>query len=417
VARASRFLERWAVQALLGLVVVLGVVAGLWSSGIVRSGTAATSGVSNWPLVVALGLVTAALVAVLWQVPGYGRKALLGVVAGVFVIAALFVDAELWRVLLTEAGAFAAVALLFVAGAPQVAKRAYLSAAIVSAAALITAVVLLDNGPASLVVTLVIVGFSVKLALVPVYLWLPAMSEKAPAPLVGLVIAVVDGVAFAELVMLRAQAGWLFQPMWLWVVIALLSAVIGAAGALAQTDVKRMLAFLAVTGAGFLVLGVAVGGTLGVAGAAAGAVADALSVGLLFLALAGAERDGPVRLSSRGLARRHPLAGAGFVLGSLAVIGVPFTPGFAGHWRVYKVALDVGWPCLAGLVVATILSLLAFSRVIALVWWGGAQDEPPLPADQPPAVPVLRGEPVVITVAIVTLMAAVLATGVVPWLL
>ena len=417
VARASRFLERWASLVLVGLVVVLGVVAGLWSSGVVRGGPATTSGVSVWPLVIAVGLVTALLGAVLWHVERYGNKALLGVLAGVLVIAALFVNNELIRVLLTEAGAFAAVVLLFVAGAPKIARRAFLTAAIVSAACLIAAVSLLDQAPAALVVALVIVGFSVKLALVPVYLWLPAMSEKTPAPMVGLIIAVVDGVAFAELIMLRTQSAWLFQPVWLWVAIALLSAITGAAGALAQTDLKRMLAFAAVTGAAFLVLGLAIGGELGVAGASAGAVADTLSIALLFIAVAGAERDGPLLLSSRGLARRHPLAGAGFVLGSLAVLGVPFTPGFAGHWRVYTVALNFNWPVLVVLVVATILLLLTFSRVIAQVWWGGAGDEPALPADQPPLVPVLRGEPAVITTAIVTLIVAVLATGLLPGLL
>jgi NADH:ubiquinone oxidoreductase subunit 2 (subunit N) len=95
-------------------------------------------------------------------------------------------------------------------------------------------------------------------------------------------------------------------------------------------------------------------------------------------------------------------------------LGVPFTAGFAGHWRLYATALDAGWPLLTALIVATILSVLAYVRVIALVWWGGEADAVPVAHDQVRSVSVWAGEPPPLTVAIVVLLAAVLVAGVLP---
>jgi multicomponent Na+:H+ antiporter subunit D len=274
---------------------------------------------------------------------------------------------------------------------------------------------LIGTAPAALVLALLLAGFAVKLALVPAFVWLPAMAKRTPAALLGVIVAVVDVAAFAELIALRQTAAWLFQPAWPWLALAVLSAIGGAGLALAQTDLKRMLAFSTVTGSGFLVLGVTLAGPFGLLGAAAGAAADALAKGLLFASLATAEADGsPLTLASRGLARRHPLASAGFVAGSLAALGIPFTAGWAGHWRIYATAYAAGWPYLAVLVIATILSMLAYVRVIALVWWGGEDATADLASADLPARSVWASEPLPLAVAIALLTVAVIAAGVFP---
>ena len=287
-----------------------------------------------------------------------------------------------------------------------------------SAAALIIATLLLNNGPAGLVLALFIGGFALKLALVPTYLWLPKVAERTPAVLVGIIVAVVDVTAFAELIALRHAAAWLFVPTWPWLALALLSAIGGAGLALAQTDVKRMLAFSTITDLGFLTLGVALAGQLGLTGAVMGAAAHTLAKSLLFASVAGAERDAPVTLASRGLAARHPLAAAGFVAGALGALGVWPTIGYAGHWRLYETAYAGSWVYLAVLVVAAALSVLAYARVIALCWWG---PEPTIDTRRATA-PELRGsvwrsEALPLTVVMVVLIVVVLAVGVWPRLL
>jgi len=262
----------------------------------------------------------------------------------------------------------------------------------------------------------------VKLALVPAYLWLPAMARRTPAALVGLIVAVVDVAAFAELIALRQHSAWLFAPTWPWVALGLLSAIGGAGLALAQSDVKRMLAFSTVTGAGFIVLGVALGGEFGLAGASAAAAADALAMGLLFASVAGGESDGPLTLSSRGVARAHPLASAGFLIGAVAALGIPFTAGWAGHWRLYATAYTAGPAALTVVIVATVLSMLAYVRVIALVWWGEgdaatAAGTLPPDGDAAPHRSVWASEPAALAASLALLMAAVLAAGVFPRIL
>ena len=417
VGRASKWLEQRAVTAVVAVSVLVGLVVA-FAAGAIRTVGPAVELATPWPLIAAIAVAASALILVIITSSRIRPRAWLAGLAALLVIGGLLTAAELPRLLLLEGAAFAAVALLVLSGVDRRASLAYLGAAVLSSVTLIVGTLTMSSAPAGLVLALVLVGFSVKLALVPAYMWLPAMAQRTPAALVGLVVAVVDVAAFAELIVLRQREAWLFAPTWPWVALALASAIGGAVLALAQHDVKRMLAFSTITGAGFLVLGIALGGPVGLAGAAAGAAADALSKALLFSAVAGAEREGTqLTLSSRGVARKHPLATAGFLLGALASLGVPFTPGFAGHWRVYATALGAGWAFLAVLIVATILSVLAYVRVVALVWWGGEPGEPPTPPDQRRLVSVWASEPRAIMAAIAGLLVAVLVTGLFPALL
>ncbi|MHB9863585.1 proton-conducting transporter transmembrane domain-containing protein [Streptomyces sp. YIM S03343] len=414
--RAAAWLERRAVAALTALAVLIGFVA-VAGADVVRVDEPAVDVARPWSLAVAITTALLGLLLVMASSPQPRRWIWAAALAGLMVVPGLLADDELVRVLLLEGAAFVAVGVLVLAGVDAAARNAYLAAAVLSALTLVTGTVLIDKAPAHLVLALLLTGFAIKLALVPACLWLPAMAGRTPAALIGLVVAVVDVAAFAELISLRQTEPWLFSPTWPWLLLALLSALGGAVLALAQHDVKRMLAFSTVTGAGFLVLGIALAGKFGLDGATAGAAADALGKGLLFATLAGAEADRPLTLSSRGVARDHPLAAAGFVLGSLATLGVPFTPGFPGHWRVYATAQHESGLLLALLIVATILSVLAYSRVIALAWWGGAADAPPLPADRPRPVSVWATEPPPRVIALVGLSTAVLAAGLLPRLL
>ena len=412
--RVSEWLERRAVLVVAAFAVLIGAVAAA-GSGVTRVAETAIALAPPWALIAAIGVALVGLLLALSVSTKLRGHAWIAVVSGALVLAGLLVEAELARLLLLEGAAFVAVVLLAQSGVDRAARNAYLGAAVLSAAALVAGTLLIGTAPAALVLALLIAGFAVKLALVPAFVWLPAMAKRTPAALLGVIVAVVDVAAFAELIALRQTAAWLFQPAWPWLALAVLSAIGGAGLALAQTDLKRMLAFSTVTGSGFLVLGVTLAGPFGLAGAAAGAAADALAKGLLFASLASAEADGSqLTLASRGLARRHPLASAGFVAGSLAALGIPFTAGWAGHWRIYATAYAAGWPYLALLVVATILSMLAYVRAIALVWWGGDDEIADSATSERPTRSVWASEPLPLAVAIGLLTVSVIAAGVFP---
>jgi formate hydrogenlyase subunit 3/multisubunit Na+/H+ antiporter MnhD subunit len=410
VARLGAWLERHALVALPLLVLGVGAIFGLTARP-VRDGTLHAVAPDRWPLLPALALALVALLLAALATPALRRRAWLLVVAGGLALAALPIAGELSRLAALEAASLVAFVLIYLTQTGRRAGWTYLLAVALSAALLVAGIVTIDSGPAGLVLALLLAGFALKLAIVPTYLWAPTVAERTPAAVVGLVLAVVDVAAMAELIALRRGAPWLFHPAWPWLVLGLLTAV-GAAGlAVAQSDVKRLLAFAAVADFGYVLLGVALGGRFGLSGATLTISVEAVAAALLFSAVAGAERDGPVTLRSRGLARHHPLAAAGFAAGALAALGVPPTAGYPGHWRLYYTAYTGSPAYLAALIVATALLVLTFARVIAVCWWGGEDDVAPA-ADAPRSV--WRSEPWPVVVAIVSLIVVVLAAGLWP---
>lgn len=426
VARLGAWLERHAIVALPLLAVAVAAIGGV-GAGVVRHGGLGAATVAHWPLLGAVGLALLCLLLAGAADTTLRRSLWLVAVVGVLALGALAANGEVVRLLALEGAALAAFLLLLLVGVEGRARTNYLLAVLLSAAMLIAGTLLLSQGPAALVLALLLGGFAVKLALVPAYLWLPRVAERTPAALVAVIVAIVDATALAELITLRHSEAWLFHPAWPWLALALLSAVGGSGLALAQTDVKRMLAFSSVADAGFLVLAITLAGRFGLSGAVLGAASGVLAKTLLFAAIAGAEREAPVTLASRGLAVRHPLAAVAFIAGALAMLGVPPTLGYAGHWRIWETAYGGSWLYLGLLVVATALLVLAFARVIALCWWDAESHydqeasgrEPGEPARLPttptgPWSSVWRSEAPALTVALVLLTAVVVAAGLWP---
>jgi len=280
----------------------------------------------------------------------------------------------------------AAVALVWSHRTPEAADagRKYLYFIVPGIVFTLIAAALMGTGAAAptpaiqkLVVALLIVGFTFKLGLIPFYFWLPAVASAAPPMTTVLIVSVVDIATFGELVALREVSPWVFgeyAPVWM--VIALLSMFGGALLALAQTELKRMLAFSTINDMGFLLLGLIIGGPAGIAGASLGALNHALSKVILFGAVGFAERQigRTVTLDTSGLAARLPLAGAAFIIGALVFIGVPPGFGFVAYWRIYIAATQFGGPTLiTALLVVAALDLLCYARAIHRTWLGPAQ--------------------------------------------
>lgn len=327
--------------------------------------------------------------------------------AGALACGGVVAAAPLARMALLEGGALTALVVLWHASGPGAARRAYLAAVALSALGMVGGAAAAERGHGALALALLLPGAAVKLGLVPLWFWLPVAAEATPAVVVGLVVGVVDVAAFAELVALRGAEPWLFSTALPWIALGVASAVLGALAALAQRDLRRLLAFSTIEDMGLLVCALALGGEYGVAGAAIGAAVHALAKALLFSSVAGAEAEGEALVDARGLAARHPLAAAGFVVGALAVLGVPPTLGYAAHWRVFAAA-GAHPLLLAALSGAAMLAVATYARAIALCWFGSA----------PPA----RGAPAAyhrpaLAAAVLLLALALLAGGLWPRLL
>jgi multicomponent Na+:H+ antiporter subunit D len=325
--------------------------------------------------------------------------------AGLLCVLGLGVESHFIRLLLLEGAAFTALALVWQSSEDRVTSRVYLLTIILSAAMTVGGTLGMGSIQNNLVIALLIAGFSLKLALVPLSLWLPMVAKAIPAPLIGLVVAVVDVAAFSELLIFRQSSPWLFDPMQVWLAVALLSALGGAVLMLAQKDLKRMLAFSTIEDMGYILFGVTAGGQLGLGGACLGLTVHALAKALLFSSLAFIEADGiPLTLNARGLTTRYPWSGIGFLVGALAMLGLPPLAGFWVRWQLYEVAAQMGLPFLGSLLLATAFAVLAYTRVIALFWWGPAEGN-------------RKREPILLAAALGGLCIVLLSIGLWPGLL
>lgn len=329
------------------------------------------------------------------------------IVAGALACGGILVHAPLARTGLLEGAAITALLILWGSSSERKARYAYLGAVALSALGIIGGMVALEHGNVHLALALLLPGVTVKFALIPLWFWLPLVAESTPAIVAGLVVSVVDVAAMAELITLRVSEPSLFASTVPWVAIGTASATIGALLAMAQRNLKRLLAFSTIEDMGLIVVALALGSAYGIAGATIAAAVHALGKALLFASVAAPEVEGAVLVDARGLASRHPLSCVGFICGALAVLGVPPTLGYAAHWRIFAAAAH-HWPLLVALSGAAMLSVAVYARAIALFWYGTDDTS----ADQPAAY----NRPV-FAAAIIILCLALLAAGLWPQLL
>jgi multicomponent Na+:H+ antiporter subunit D len=264
-----------------------------------------------------------------------------------------------------------------------------------------------DLGAQQIAVALLIIGFALKLGLAPAYFWLPAVARASTAMTTAVIVAIVDVNVFCELLDLHAHAPWMFSEYRaVWLSLALLTLLGGALLALAQTELKPMLAFSTIDDMGYLLLGLTLGTAAGMSGAWLGIISHALAKLVLFGAVGAAEwhLGQPVTLNTRGLAARLPVASAAFMLGALAFLAVPPTVGFIGRWRLYLAGAELGGaPVLLLLFAASAIGLLCYVRAIHRTWLGA-------PAETPPGRPL----PWVASAVLLAFAVAPVALGLIP---
>ncbi len=257
---------------------------------------------------------------------------------------------------------------------------------------------------------LLITGFATKTGLVPFHGWLPDAHTAAPGPVSALFSGLMVNlgiVAIGRLVFQVYRPGSAAPVLGLLMVLGLVSAVGGALFALFQDDLKRLLAYDTISQMGVLAVGLASGTASGVGGAAYHLVDQALFKSLLFLC-AGAivHATGATKLSEMGgLARRFPGLAVGFVVGVIAIAGIPPMNGYVSVGLIHDALWESGQtlPWLA-MVVAQTFTIAALGRA------GWQAFFAPAPEEFPREEPLHRG----MIVALGVLGAACVAFGVLP---
>jgi len=278
------------------------------------------------------------------------------------------------RLALLEMASALALLLVWRAGSRR-AAGIYLTVIALSAASLIAGEVALQQGSGDWARALLLGSFLLKLAIVPLLLWLPALAEAVPALVIGVIIAVVDMAAFGELYLVAQAHPELLLPHELWIGAAIASSLLASLLMLTQRNVKRLLALSTIEDMGFLLLGVTVASEMSLRGALIGATVHALAKALLFISISAPEADGKLTDDARGLASRYPVSAAGFLAGMLAMLGVPPLLGFAGRWRLYQTAAQTSPWLLAAFVLCSMFALIAYVLCLTRCWWGSAETE------------------------------------------
>jgi hydrogenase-4 component B len=268
----------------------------------------------------------------------------------------------------------------------------------------------------------------------PLHVWLPRAHPIAPAPLSALMSGVMIKVALYGLV--RVLVEWLgVLPVWIGVLVlavGALSAVGGVVYALFQHDLKRLLALHSIENVGIIVLGLGACLVLRARGADAWAafalgaallhtVNHAIFKALLFLGAGAFERAvGSLELDRLGgLLRRMPWTGGAFLVGAMAIAGLPPLNGFASEWLTLQALLHVatygqvgdgiaGAVALGALASTAALALFCFVKVIGLVLLGAPRTDAAAAAEE---------APLPMRAALVFLGGACVALGVAPGLL
>jgi multicomponent Na+:H+ antiporter subunit D len=257
----------------------------------------------------------------------------------------------------------------------------------------------LGAGPAWL---LVLLGFAVNAAVVPLHAWLPdAYPESSPAGSVFLSAFATKSAVYA---LVRVFPGT--EPL-VWAGVGM--ALYGVVFAVLESDVRRLLAYHIVSQVGYMVAGVGLGTPLALAGAVAHAFCHILYKGLLFMGAGAVVRaTGRRQLADLGgLAAPMRLTFVLYMVGAFSISGAPLLSGFVSKAMIVTAAEDGGrWAVALLLGLASVGTFLSVGLKLPVLAFGGA--EPPL---RPAPVPVTAHVAMTITGALCVLL------GLVPGLL
>ncbi|HEX5936515.1 MAG TPA: NADH-quinone oxidoreductase subunit N [Actinomycetota bacterium] len=221
---------------------------------------------------------------------------------------------------------------------------------------------------------LLAVGFGFKVSAVPFHMWTPDVYQGAPTPVTAYMSAATKIAAFGALIRVLDVA---FQALsWDWTPViwglAAASVVAGSVLAIAQTNVKRMLAYSSIAHAGFILTGLTAPGAPGIRSAIFYLVAyAAMTLGAFgTVMLVSGRGESRTRLEDyTGLARTEPVAAALMTLFLLSLAGIPPTAGFIAKVSVFGAAIAEGYWALALIgVLASVAAAFFYLRVIVLMY-------------------------------------------------
>jgi NADH-quinone oxidoreductase subunit N len=259
---------------------------------------------------------------------------------------------------------------------------------------------------------LVLVGFAFKVAAVPFHFWTPDVYEGAPTPITAFISTASKAAGFAVLLRVMLAVFPAVATYWTGILagIATATMTLGNLLALAQKNIKRLLAYSSIAHAGYAMIGLVALSQFGAASLVFYLTAyvvtnlAAFAIVILFARSAGSEEIADYA----GLSRRSPGLALALMVALLSLAGMPPLAGFVAKFYVFAAAVRSGWIWLAFVgVLNAIVGLYYYLTVLKVVYLYRSDDE-----DKPIAIPR------VYAAALVTCIVAIVLIGSLsgPWL-
>ncbi|GAS86830.1 Na+/H+ antiporter subunit D [Mycolicibacterium brisbanense] len=240
----------------------------------------------------------------------------------------------------------------------------------------------ISTGTRDALFAVLLVAFGIKAAVFPLSAWLPDSYPTAPAPVTAVFAGLLTKVGVYAIIRAHSllfPGGGLDSVL---LVAGLLTMVIGILGAIAQSDIKRLLSFTLVSHIGYMVFGVALGNQLGMSGAIYYVAHHIVVQTTLFLVVGLIERQAGASTLQRlgGLAAASPVLAFVFVVPALNLGGIPPFSGFIGKIALLEAGAQNGstlaWILVAGAVITSLLTLYVVARVWTKAFWRSRADAP-----------------------------------------
>ncbi len=227
-----------------------------------------------------------------------------------------------------------------------------------------------------LAVISITVAFLFKIAAVPFHMWAPDAYEGAPTPITAFMSIGPKAAAFAAFGRVFFEALDLAKTDWgaILIAVAILTIAVGNILAIAQTNIKRMLAYSSIAHAGYMLIGIIPGTKEGM---------DAMMIYMLIYAFMNMGAFAVVILLGRediksygGLAKTHPFISAAMLVFMFSLTGIPPTAGFIGKFYLFMAAINAGYTWLVVIaVIFSVASAFYYLRIVVNMYMKEMKEE------------------------------------------
>jgi len=232
---------------------------------------------------------------------------------------------------------------------------------------------------------MIFIGLGFKVVAAPFQIYAPDVYEGAPTPVTAVLASAPKAATFALMLRIFYTAFGSASHLWFWAIwiAAALSMCIGNFAALAQTNVKRMLAYSSIAHAGYILVAFAASTEIGIAAVLFYLAAYALMKLGAFLVVAHLGGPGEKRLDIKdyaGLGTQQPALAACFSLFLLSLLGMPATGGFLGKFYAFQAALDsrIIWLVVIAALNSVVGAYYYLRVIISMYFWDPQKEFQPI---------------------------------------